>query len=148
MLSYGNCIAIECVSSSWPLMAHGSLVVTVCDRSKMTDTRRFSLQEQPTAPESTAVQRRPAEPLLQHWAGTASMHPTRIPPHASSTSTTPAMPSTMLHHVDKEFVTPLSGAPERDVRSRRQPARHRLDTGPGSVHGPVHGLERTTKREP
>ena len=71
-----------------------------------------------------------------------------IPPHASSTSATPAMPSTMLDHVDIQFVTPLIGAPEGDVWRRRRPARRRIDTGPSSVGGPVHGLERTTKREP
>ena len=63
-----------------------------------------------------------------------------IQPCASSASATPAMPSTMLDHVDIEFVTSLIGAPEGDVRSRRRPARPRFDTGPSSVHGAVHGL--------
>ena len=39
--------------------------------------------------------RHPAQTRLQH----------SIQVHASPTSTTPAMPSTMLHHVDGEFVT-------------------------------------------
>jgi hypothetical protein len=56
-----------------------------------------------------------------------------IQAHASSPSTTPAMPSTMLNHVDIEFVTSLIGTPEGDVRSCRRPARPRLDSGPGSV---------------
>jgi hypothetical protein len=42
-----------------------------------------------------------------------------IQPCASSLCTTPAMPSTMLNHVDIVFVTPLIGAPEVDIRSRR-----------------------------
>ena len=52
-----------------------------------------------------------------------------IQAHASLTSTTPAMPSTMLHHVDIEFVTSLIDTPEVDVRSRRRPARLRIYTG-------------------
>jgi hypothetical protein len=50
---------------------------------------------------------------------------------ASWLCATPAKPSTMLNHVDIEFVTSLIGAPEGDVRSRRRPARPRFDTGTG-----------------
>jgi hypothetical protein len=38
-----------------------------------------------------------------------------IQAHASSASTTPAMPSTMLNHVDIEFVTPTNWAPMKTV---------------------------------
>ena len=45
-----------------------------------------------------------------------------------------------------KFVTPTKWAPKVDVLSRRRRARARIDTGPELVGGPVHGLERTTKR--
>ena len=56
-----------------------------------------------------------------------------------------------IHHAGPrghKFVTPTKWAPEVDVWRRRRSARPRFDTGPGCSHGPVHGLERTSKREP
>ena len=85
------------------------------------------------AAHGTGEHRHAAQIRIQH-----SMQPC-----ASSPSATPAMPSTMLHHVDIEFVTSTNWAPEVDVWSRRRPARRRIDTGPGWVFAGPHPRPRT-----
>jgi hypothetical protein len=74
-----------------------------------------------------------AHGIGKHRRAAQSRFQNSIQVHASSASTTPAMPSTMLNHVDIEFVTSTKWLPEVDVRSCRRPVRHRLDSGPGSV---------------
>jgi ribulose 1,5-bisphosphate carboxylase large subunit-like protein len=61
-------------------------------------TTTATLQLAPAA-HGIGEHRHPAQNRIQHC----------IQPCASSLCATPAMPSTMLNHVDKEFVTPLGG---------------------------------------
>jgi hypothetical protein len=49
------------------------------------------------------------------------------------------MPSTMLNHVDIEFVTPLIGGPLGDVWSRRRPARPRIQISFSRCDSDEHG---------